>query len=60
VNFNIEAGSYGFNLSNPLYHQKVNLYLYKSNEYHIELHLLIKVADNVVSKLKLLEKHNEG
>lgn len=42
-----------FNLSNPYFHRRINLYLYNHDEYYLALTLLLRVADNVVQKIKV-------
>lgn len=42
-----------FNLTNPYFHRKISLYLYNHEEYYLSLTLLLRVADNVVQKIKI-------
>jgi hypothetical protein len=45
-----------FNLTNPYFHRKISLYLYNHDEFYLSLTLLLRVADNVVQKLKVVSQ----
>lgn len=43
---------FNINSTNKLLHNEMTLYFYKGDDYHIQLHLVMKVADNILAKLK--------
>ena len=51
--------NFHINSTNKLYHHELTLYLYKGNSYHIQLHLVMKVADNILSKIKAKSEEKE-
>ena len=51
VGFNLDQ-TFQINSTNRLVHHSVTMYLYKGNSYHIQLHLVMKVAENILAKMK--------
>jgi hypothetical protein len=55
ISFDISSDE-EFNVTNNFFHRNVRIFFYNEQEYYLKVNLIIKVADNVVSKLKNLKK----
>lgn len=58
IDFRVDH-SFHINYSNPYFHHSLTLYFYKGSHYHIQLHLLIKIADNIVTKIQAKEQESQ-
>jgi len=58
ISFHVDS-NFNLNISNPIFNKNINLYLYFGNQYYIHLHLVIKVADNIVIKMKTQSERNK-
>jgi hypothetical protein len=51
IHFKLDQ-KFEINMTDRVLHHELTLYFYRGSDYHLQLHLVIKVADNILHKMK--------